>query len=83
MRTGDTVRHKPTDERWIVACVNEDELVPCGWPLSYAKTSDCELVNAATDEVRADLLHRLAAMNDQSDPRCRYATHVIAQKKID
>lgn len=70
--TADEVLHRPTGETWLVAVVDGDQLIPCGWPLSYAKTSDCELTKAATDEEREALLNRMADMKDDNDPRCRH-----------
>lgn len=77
MRSGDTVLHRPSGEKWSVAFVDADELVPRGWPLSYAKLSDCELLKSCDDETHAVVLRDLAVMSDQSDPRCRYARQVL------
>ena len=30
--TGDTVKHGPTGETWVVAYVQGDRLAWCGWP---------------------------------------------------
>lgn len=51
MRTGDTVFHRPSGETWILAWADPetDDVQPCGWPLSLARMSDCDLVRAATD----------------------------------
>lgn len=50
-RCGDTVFHKPTGERWIVAYADaeRDELAWCGWPEGLAKLSDCEVVEKCSD----------------------------------
>ena len=77
MRAGDTVLHRPSGEKWSVAFVDGDELVPRGWPLSYAKLSDCELVKRCDDEAHQTVLRDMAIMNDQSDPRCQYARRVL------
>jgi len=54
---GDTVRHAPTKETWILACDEErGEVMPCGWPMCIAKASDCSLVTAAPDEERTVML---------------------------
>lgn len=73
--TADTVLHRPSGERWLVAVARteQDEIIPCGWPLSFARLSDCDLVRAATDEQREALLNQMADMQDGSDPRCRHA----------
>lgn len=77
MRTGDTVLHRPSGEKWSVAYVDGDELVPRGWPLSYAKTTDCDLVASCDDETHDTVMRDMAIMNDQNDPRCRYARHYL------
>lgn len=70
IKAGDTVKHRPTGETWVVAFANHErgELSPCGWPESLAKLSDCELVKSCTQEESEELLHRLA---DLSDPDIR------------
>jgi hypothetical protein len=77
MRTGDVVHHRPTDEMWVVAFCEDGRVVPMGWPMCYAQESDCDLTESATDEEHAHFLDALAAMNDQSDARCRYARRVL------
>lgn len=77
MQTGDTVLHKPSGETWSVAFVEGDELVPRGWPLSYAKVSDCELVTACSWEVRREILRDMAKMINLSDPRRQYARRAL------
>jgi len=72
MKTGDTVKHNPTGETWVVAFSNEYELVPCGWPESYAKPEDCELIKKATYKERHNLLLDMAKL-PIGDSRGRYA----------
>lgn len=76
--TGDTVKHIPTDETWIVACVEGNELSWVGWPEGWAKLSDCILIEKATAEQRQALLSQMAAMQDTEDHRCRHAKYVLA-----
>lgn len=71
--TGDVILHKPTGERWVVAFVKDGRLTWCGWPEGTAALSDCELIEAATDEQRVRLLNEMAAMAEQDDSRCRFA----------
>jgi hypothetical protein len=71
--TGDTVKHGPTGETWLLAVVDQGRVIPCGWPLTYASLSDCTLVKAATDVEREALLNQMADMKDDNDPRCRHA----------
>ncbi|MDE2098643.1 MAG: hypothetical protein KGL39_15420 [Patescibacteria group bacterium] len=62
---GDTVKHEPTGETWLVAHVDGDRLAWCGWPPGEAELADCTLVRKATAEERLRLLRRIA------DSRCR------------
>lgn len=56
-RAGDTVRHRPSEEEWILACDEEDgRVAPCGWPSTLAESKDCELIEAATEEERIAML---------------------------
>lgn len=70
--TGDSVFHRPTGERWLVACVRDDLLSWVGWPEGSANLADCELVRKATPESRRKLLEEMAAMGGD-DHRQRYA----------
>jgi len=79
MRTGDTVLHRPSGEKWSVAFIDGDELIPRGWPLSRAKVSDCELTAECNDAMHQATLISMAAMNDTSDPRCAYAQQVCRE----
>lgn len=58
--TGDTVKHGPTGETWIVAYVEGERLAWVGWPQGEARLSDCTLIEKATPEYRDDLLCKLA-----------------------
>lgn len=49
IRCGDTVRHGPTGETWVVAWVERDRLAWAGWPPGEALLADCTLVEAASD----------------------------------
>lgn len=51
-RCGDTVLHKPSGEKWLVAYADpaRDELSWSGWPEGYAKLSDCELIRQCSDD---------------------------------
>lgn len=59
-RAGDQVRHVPTGETWIVAWCNGPELSWCGYPDGVARTADCTLIQAATDEEHLKTLSQLA-----------------------
>ena len=83
MRTGDAVFHKPTGETWLVAYVDEvrGELVPCGWPMCFARISDCELRESATDSESEELLQHLAAMpGHEHDARRSWAQRVLRER---
>lgn len=75
--TADVVLHRPTGEEWLVAYVANGKVCCCGWPLSYAPVSDCDLVRKATAEERADLIRRMAEIS-QPDPRRSYALEALA-----
>lgn len=76
--TGDVVRHKPTGEKWTVACVRGDRLSWCGWPEGQAELNDCALVEKATPEARDKLLREMAAKAGD-DHRGRYARHRLTE----
>ncbi len=65
LKPGDTVKHLPTNEKWIIASMSEDGalLCPGGWPETIAKTSDCELVESCTDEDHVLMLRAAAQSN--------------------
>lgn len=72
MRTGDTVRHGPTSEEWIVAYVDGDRLAWCGWPEGEALMSDCTLVRECTDEQHWEWVARIAAsVSGKRASRCQ------------
>ena len=76
--TGDTVKHEPTGETWLVACVVGDRLSWCGWPEGTANLSDCTLVTKATPEKRVALLREMAAISS-SDHRRSFALAQLAE----
>lgn len=79
--TGDVVLHRPSGEKWTVACVQGEYLSWCGWPEGEAKLSDCDLVRKATPGERLRLLHELAAISE-SDHRQRYAAYILEKEKL-
>jgi len=52
IKTGDTVRHIPSGETWVVAYVRPEtnDLAWLGWPEGLARLSDCELVKSCSEE---------------------------------
>lgn len=77
IQTGDVVMHRPTGERWVVACVENGRLSWCGWPEGMVPVGECELKEKASDEERYKLLRELASMNGD-DHRKRYAERVLS-----
>lgn len=75
--TGDVVLHAPTGERWVVACVEGNQLSWCGWPEGWAKLEDCTLAEKATPGRRLELLHAMAKMHN-NDHRRRFAQNILA-----
>jgi hypothetical protein len=66
LKTGDVVLHKPSGETWVVAIVDGDDLMWCGWPPGMARTSDCELVESCSDEESLDMLKKVAEIRGDS-----------------
>ena len=59
-RAGDTVKHHPSGETWILACDQEqDYVLPRGSTEQMVKASDCELVTAASYDERREMLQRV------------------------
>lgn len=78
--TGDTVKHGPTGETWVVAYVQGDRLAWCGWPEGEARLADCTLVEHATTVKRDCLLREMAAMRGD-DARQRYAARRLKEEE--
>jgi uncharacterized protein YodC (DUF2158 family) len=60
MKTGDTVIHKPSGQRWIVAYVDGDYMSWCGWPDGEALASDCEVVKICSNAEHVALLEEIS-----------------------
>ncbi len=77
IKTGDTVKHIPTGEKWIVAFSEEGRgLSPCGWPESLADIKDCILVKSVSEWESLELLIRLSDL-PIGDIRGSYARRVL------
>ena len=76
--TADVVKHAPSGEEWVVACVRGDRLSWCGWPEGTAALADCTLVRKATPDQRQLLLQDMAA-SSSGDHRARYARTQLAK----
>lgn len=68
-RAGDVVKHRPSGEEWVVASVRPPSSISsdpsldfcaAGYPETCARSSDCDLVEAATDEEHESFLRRVA-----------------------
>ncbi len=79
--TGDYVHHGPSNEDWVVACVDGEYLSWCGWPEGEARLSDCTLIRKATQEERQKLLEQLAAMPSDCHRR-RHALVTLEEEKV-
>lgn len=78
IRSGDTVLHKSSGETWLVACCDGRELIACGWPMTFAKPSDCELLTACTDEKHREMLESWAAKSSYgTDDRVTVCRHQL------
>lgn len=78
--TGDTVRHVPSDEEWLVAFVENGRLCACGWPCSFVPLTDCVLLEKASTVKRDNLLQDMANISGD-DPRRSYALSALAVRK--
>lgn len=82
VRTGDAVFHRPSGENWLVAFADadRDEIAWCGWPPGFAKLSDCDVVQKASDADSLKLLREIAGMggNDR-DHRRSWARSTLAE----
>lgn len=76
--TGDYVRHLPTNEEWVVACIDGEYLYWCGWPQGRAPVSECELTSKAPASERDWLLKELAGCAAGNDHRVSHARRRIA-----
>lgn len=84
---GDTIKHAPTGETWILACDQQDnDVMPAGWPETLAKATHCRLVKAATDEERLSMLRTVSAWRLNHDPdgsrRQRLAAMQLAAQPV-
>lgn len=78
IKTGDTVLHRPSGEHWLVAGVDGDRLMWCGWPEGSANLSDCELINSCDAASELSMLHELADMSSP-DMRRRFAIRRLTE----
>lgn len=82
IRTGDTVRHIPSGEKWLVAYAENGFVCACGWPETKVRIEDCELVRACSDQQNQRLLYELADKRDY-DSRKAYAVRELERRRIE
>lgn len=85
LRTGDSVRHTPSGENWLVAYADyhTDDLAPCGWPPSLARISDCTIRRRCTDAQHEKLVREIAKGSGSDHRRCwveRKYADILAQE---
>lgn len=68
MRSGDTVHYKPNGEIWTVAYVEGEWMSWYGWPPGEARVSDCELIEACSDEDHKKSLEVWCSRAGRYDP---------------
>ncbi|HYE57249.1 MAG TPA: hypothetical protein VD948_02040 [Rhodothermales bacterium] len=78
-RCGDTVLHRPSGERWVVAYADPetDTLSWAGRPNGRAKLSDCELVRRWTDARHREWVEQFMASRER-DHRHGMVAHLYA-----
>lgn len=77
-RAGDVVRHLALDQEWLLACDEEHgRVAACGWPESWNRVEEVELVEGASDGVRLERLRETAAMQG-NDSRAAAAQRQLA-----
>ncbi|MFZ2869620.1 hypothetical protein [Zavarzinia sp.] len=61
IRAGDHVRHRPSDEIWVVAFADYDtgDIAWCGWPEGLARIADCDRIKAASDDEHAQIVAQI------------------------
>ncbi len=67
IRAGDSVKHRPSGETWLVAVVVGKDLYWYGWPEGYAHVEDCDLIVACDDEKHRKALEDWGAKLHYSD----------------
>lgn len=79
-RAGDVVRHRELGEEWGLACDEKDgRIAACGWPEGWTRVEEVELVEAATDEHRLEVLTSVARDNRDSRGAAARAQLAAAQ----
>ena len=78
---GDTVKHVPTGETWLVAAVIDSRLYWYGYPFGgYADLSDCLLWEKANKKKRLRIIKDVADSYGDNAPQ-RHCRHILAQEQ--
>jgi len=88
IKSGDTVYHQPSRERWVVAYADygRNELAWLGWPPGTAKISDCELKYSCSEEEENKVINDLANMRGDRasyDHRKSWALSMLKERSRD
>lgn len=72
IRAGDIVKHKPSNEKWLVCGVFDGQVIPCGYPFpTIASIEDCELIEKGKGQTesmkRALLTHGLESFIEENE----------------
>jgi hypothetical protein len=82
LRAGDTVRHRPTGETWVLAYAKGDRIAWSGWPPGEAEAADCELVEAATDAQHRAALEAWAALDGRDHAGFHDSRHIECKRQL-
>lgn len=82
MRAGDVVFHRPSGETWVLAYADGAYVSACGWPESEARASDCDLVEAATDEEHEKMLREWGERPHYRDNGGTDRRHLVAARQL-
>jgi hypothetical protein len=81
---GDTVLHRPTGEKWLVAAVSSGYVYYCGYPFGgYGQIEDCVFVNKATKKERIDLIKEICSGKGGTERAIILARKVAEREGID
>ena len=71
IRCGDVVRHRPSDEEWLVAYADYESgyLSWAGWPEGRALIAECELIDARSDEMHLEYVRAWLKAAHSADHR--------------
>lgn len=79
IKTGDTILHKPSGEKWVVAFADAGYVCACGWPESYGKEEDCEIIESVSEDESLILLRKIASKQND-DSRKRFALRILEKR---